>query len=308
MTKNSKIYVAGHKGLVGSAITRALRARGFHNLILKTRTELDLLNQQNTAEFFKTEKPEFVFLSAAKVGGIMANYDQPSEFIYENLMVQANVLENARRNGVKKLLFLGSSCIYPRLSPQPMKEEYLLSGPLEPTNRAYAVAKIAGIVMCQSYREEFGANFISAIPTNMYGPGDTFHPENSHVLPALIYKFHEAKTSGKREVTLWGSGAALREFLHADDFADAAIFLMERYDDREPINVGVGKDISIKALAEFIKKITGFAGEIKWDSAKPDGMPKKLLDIGKITKLGWQSKIPLEEGIRETYEWYRKSL
>lgn len=304
MEKNSKIYVAGHNGLVGSAITRALKQRGFSNLVLKDRKKLDLLDQKATASFFEKEKPKYVFLAAAKVGGIMANNTQPGEFIYENLIVQANVLENARKNGVKKLLFLGSSCIYPRLAPQPIKEEYFLSGPLEPTNKAYAIAKIAGIITCQSYNKEYGTNFISAMPTNMYGPNDNFDLENSHVLPALIRKFHEAKTAGKKEVILWGTGIARREFLHVDDFADASLFLMEKYDDSEIINVGTGKDGSVKELAELVKKITGFTGKIIWDKAKPNGMPRKLLDVSKIHALGWKNKISLENGIKSTYEWY----
>ncbi len=308
MNKTSKIYVAGHRGLVGSAITRALTERGFKNLILKGREELELLEQQDVANFFRTEKPEYVFLAAAKVGGIMANNTHPSEFIYENLMVQANVLEHARKNGVKKLLFLGSSCIYPRLAPQPIKEEYLLSGDLEPTNKAYAVAKIAGIVTCQSYNKEYGMNFISVMPTNMYGFNDNFDLENSHVLPALIRKFHDSKTAGKKSVTLWGTGSARREFLNVDDFADAALFLMEQYNSGEILNVGTGTDITIKNLAEIVKKIVEFEGEILWDSTKPDGVPRKLLDVSKINSLGWKHKIELEEGIRSTYKWYLQKI
>ena len=308
MKKNSKIYVAGHKGLVGSAITRALKARGFSNLILKDRKELDLLDQRAVAAFFEREKPEYVFLAAAKVGGIIANDTNPGEFIYENLLVQANVLENARKSGVKKLLFLGSSCIYPRLAPQPIKEEYFLSGPLEPTNQAYAVAKIAGIITCQSYNKEYGKNFISAMPTNMYGPNDNFDPINSHVLPAFIRKFHDAKTADKKEILLWGTGAARREFLHVDDFADAALFLMEKYDASEIINVGTGEDTTVKELAEMVKKITGFKGKIMWDKTKPDGMPRKLLDVSRLRALGWKHKISLEKGISETYEWYKQSV
>jgi len=307
MQKNSKIYVAGHRGLVGSAIIRALKLRSFSNLVLKPRKELDLLDQRAVASFFEKEKPEYVFLAAAKVGGIMANKTYSGEFIYENLMVQGNVLENAKKSGVKKLVFLGSSCIYPRLAPQPIKEEYFMSGPLEPTNQAYAVAKIAGIVTCQSYNEEYGTDFISLMPTNLYGPNDNFDLENSHVLPALIRKFHEAKKSGKKEITLWGTGDALREFLHVDDFADACLFLMEHYDDSEIINVGTGEDISIKALAELVKKTTGFNGEILWDNKNLDGTPRKLLDVSKIHALGWRHTISLKEGIRKTYEWYKNS-
>lgn len=308
MKKDSKIYVAGHLGLVGSAIVRTLKEKGFTNLVLKMRKELDLLDQRRVADFFKTEKPEYVFLAAAKVGGIMANKTFPADFIYENILVQANVLENARKNGVKKLMFLGSSCIYPRLAPQPIKEEYFMSGPLEPTNRAYAIAKIAGIVTCQSYNEEYGTNFISLMPTNLYGPNDSFDDlENSHVLPALIRKFHEAKESGKKEVRLWGTGAARREFLHVDDLATAALFLMEHYDQSEIINVGTGKDVSIKELADLIKKITGFSGKISWDNSKPDGSPRKLLDVSKLHGLGWKHSVELEEGIERTYEWYKNS-
>jgi|SRR3989338_2144300 len=308
MKKDSKIYIAGHLGLVGSAVTRALLARGFKNLVLKTREELELLDQKAVETFFKKEKLEYVFLAAARVGGIMANKTYPAKFIYENLLVQANVLEEARKNNVKKLLFLGSSCIYPRLAPQPIKESYFLSGPLEPTNRSYAVAKIAGIVTCQSYNEEYGTSFISAMPTNMYGPNDNFDPESSHALPALLRKFHDGKIGNKKEVVIWGTGSAFREFLHVDDFAQASLFLMEKYDQSEIINVGTGEDISIKTLAELIKKITGFSGKISWDKTKPDGMPRKLLDVSKINKLGWRHQISLEEGIRSTYEWYEKSL
>lgn len=304
MNKDSKIYVAGHRGLVGSALVRALQAQGFSNLIQKTRAELDLLDQKKVAAFFRKEKPEYVFLAAAKVGGILANKTYPAEFIYENLTVQTNVIEAAHQNRVAKLLFLGSSCIYPRMAVQPMKEEYLLSGELEPTNRAYAIAKIAGIVTCQAYAEEYGANFISVMPTNLYGQNDNFDLENSHVLPALIRKFHDAKRGKKKEVVLWGTGAPLREFLHVDDLADACLFLMRAYDDSSIINVGTGEDISVKALAELVKKITNFKGEISWDQSKPDGMPRKLLDVTKIHSLGWRHSISLTEGIRRTYEWY----
>lgn len=308
MKENSKIYVAGHRGLVGSAIVRALTARGFKNLVLKTRDELDLLDQKAVAEFFDKEKPEYVFLAAAKVGGIMANNTYPAEFIYENLTVQANVLEQARINKVKKLIFLGSSCIYPRLAPQPIKEEYFLTGDLEPTNKAYAIAKIAGIITCQSYNQEYGTNFISVMPTNMYGPNDNFDLKNSHVLPALIRKFHEANETGQKEITLWGSGVARRELLHVDDFAQACLYLMEKYDKSEIINVGTGTDASIKELAEIIKKIVGFSGKILWDKSKPDGTPQKLLDVSKINNLGWKNLIELEEGIKQTYDWYKASL
>ncbi|HBV00769.1 MAG TPA: GDP-fucose synthetase [Candidatus Taylorbacteria bacterium] len=307
MNTDAKIYVAGHKGLVGSAIARALRAQGFSRILERSRKELDLLEQQKVHAFFKKEKPEYVFLAAAKVGGILANQTYPAEFIYENLTVQTNVIEAAYRNGVKKLLFLGSSCIYPRMAVQPMKEEYLLSGELEPTNRAYATAKIAGIVTCQAYAKEYGANFISAMPTNLYGQNDNFDLKNSHVLPALIRKFHEAKRGRKKEVALWGTGAPLREFLHVDDLADACVFLMRKYDDSEIINVGTGEDISIRALADLIKKITGFNGGVAWDASKPDGMPRKLLDVTKLHSLGWRHSISLTEGIKRTYEWYIKT-
>ena len=304
MRIDSKIYVAGHKGLVGSAIVRALQAQGFSNLLQKTRKELDLLNQQNVGAFFKKERPEIVYLAAAKVGGIFANKTHPAEFIYENLMVQTNVIEAAHQSGVKKLLFLGSSCVYPRMAVQPIKEEYFQSGALEPTNRAYATAKISGIVTCQSYAEEYGSNFISVMPTNLYGPNDNFDLKHSHVLPALIRKFHEAKQGQKKEVTLWGTGAPLREFLHVDDLADACIFLMRKYDEPEIINVGSGEDISIKDLALLVKKITGFKGAIIWDSSKPDGTPRKLLDVTRLHALGWRHKISLTQGIKETYAWY----
>ena len=308
MEKKSKIDVAGHLGLVGSSIVRMLQKSGFGNLVLKTRVELDLLDQKQVEDFFKKENPEYVFMAAAKVGGIMANKTEPAEFIYENLTVQGNVLENAKMGGAKKLIFLGSSCIYPRLAPQPIKEEYFMSGPLEPTNRAYAIAKIAGIATCQSYNEEYGTNFISLMPTHLYGQNDNYDLENFHVLPALIRKFHEAKESGKKELTLWGTGAARREFLHVDDLADACLFLMEHYSDSEIINVGTGEDISIRELAELIKKTSGFSGKISWDKSRPDGMPRKLLDVSKINALGWRHNIPLEEGIKKTYEWYIKSL
>ncbi|MES2087640.1 MAG: GDP-L-fucose synthase [Patescibacteria group bacterium] len=308
MEKNSKIYVAGHRGLAGSAIVRKLIAEGFTNLVLKTRSELDLLDQKAVAQFFEKEKPEFVFLAAAKVGGIMANNTHPAEFIYENLVVQTNVLHAAQKNNVQKLVFLGSSCIYPRLAPQPIKEEYFLSGPLEPTNEAYAVAKIAGIVTCQAYRTEYGSNFISIMPTNLYGPNDNFDLENSHVLQGLIRRFHEAKESGAQTITLWGTGTARRELLQVDDFATAALFLMQNYNSGEIINVGTGTDISIKELAESVKKIVGFSGEILWDTTKPDGMPRKLLDVSKIHKLGWKHSVALEDGIHDTYEWYVKNV
>jgi GDP-L-fucose synthase len=307
MQKESKIYVAGHRGLVGSAITRALIAQGYTNLILKTRQELDLLDAQAAADFFAKEKPEYVFLAAAKVGGIMANKTHPAEFIYQNLTVQNNVIHNAYLSGVKKLLFLGSSCIYPKLAPQPIKEEYLLSSELESSNKAYAVAKIAGIITCQSYNTQYGTNFISAMPTNLYGPNDNFDLETSHVLPALIRKFHEAKAESKKEVVVWGTGNAMREFLHVDDLARACIFLMNNYNDSEIINIGTGVDVTIRELAETIKKVIGYERAITWDTTKPDGTPRKLLDVGKLHNLGWRHTIELNDGLQMTYEWFKEN-
>lgn len=307
MNKNSKIYIAGHKGLVGSAITRLLEKQGYKNLILKTRRELDLLNQQAVTDFFKKEKPEYVFLAAAKVGGIMANKNQPADFIYENLVVQTNIIHNAYLNKVKKLLFLGSSCIYPKLTPQPIKEEYLLSAALEPSNKPYSVAKIAGIIACQAYNLQYGTNFISAMPTNLYGPNDNFDLQNSHVLPSLIRKFHEAKKNGEKEVIVWGSGKPMREFLHVDDLANACLFLMKNYNSSEIINIGTGEDLSIKELVGKIKKTLGYKGKIVLDKTKPDGTPRKNLDVSKINKLGWKHKIDLENGLKMTYEWYKNN-
>lgn len=307
MEKDSKIYVAGHRGLVGSAIVRKLGTLGHHNLILKTHAELDLTNQAAVENFFSVEKPDYVFLAAAKVGGIWANNSYPADFIRENILIQTNVIHQAYCAGVKKLLFLGSSCIYPRDCPQPIKETYLLTGPLESTNRAYAVAKIAGISMCQSYNKQYGTNFISAMPTNLYGPGDNFDLKTSHVLPALIRKFHDAKKSSSPKILLWGNGTAHREFLYIDDLADASIFLMNNYNDSEIINVGVGKDISIRELAELVKKIVGYEGEVSWDPTKPNGTPKKLLDVSKLTILGWQATTNLSVGIQATYQWYQET-
>jgi GDP-L-fucose synthase len=304
MNKNSRIYVAGHRGLVGSAILRRLRAEGYSNLLVRTHKELDLMRQAKVESFFKTEKPEYVFLAAAKVGGIMANNSYPAEFIYENLAIQTNVIHASYKAGVEKLLFLGSSCIYPRECPQPMKEEYLLSGKLEPTNEPYAVAKIAGIRMCQSYNRQYETRFISVMPTNAYGPGDDFDPETSHALPALMRKFHDAKTEARDVVTVWGSGAPRREFLHADDLADACLFIMKHYDENEIINIGVGKDTTIRELSELVKEIVGFKGEILYDNSKPDGTPRKLMDVSRLNSLGWQPKISLREGIEMTYRWY----
>jgi len=304
MEKKSKIYVAGHRGLVGSAIVRRLKQEGYANFLLKTLDELDLLNQQAVKDFFEREKPEYVFLAAAKVGGILANKTKKAYFIYENLQIQNNIIFNAWKTSVKKLLFLGSSCIYPKLCPQPIKEEYLMTGPLEETNDAYATAKIAGIKMCQSFNEQYGTNFISVMPTNLYGLGDNFDLETSHVLPAMIRKFHEAKISGAKEVVLWGTGSPKREFLHVDDLADAGVFLMKNYSKSEIVNIGTGEDISIQELAVMIKKVVGFEGDIAWDTTKPDGTPRKWLNVDKLHGLGWKHLISLEEGICKTYEWF----
>jgi len=306
MELNSKIYIAGHAGLVGSAIHRRLRQAGFQNLLIVTHDDLNLTSQHAVNTFFQEQRPEYVFLAAAKVGGIHANSTFPAEFIYENLAMQTHVIHAAWKSGVKKLLFLGSSCIYPRLAPQPMKEEYLLGGNLEPTNEAYAVAKIAGIKQCQAYRKQYGFNAICAMPTNLYGPGDNFDLENSHVLPALIRKFHEAKQNGEDQVVIWGTGAPRREFLHVDDLADACVFLMQHYADQEIINVGAGKDMTIRELAELIRDIVGFQGKLEFDASRPDGTPRKLLNITRLQGMGWQARIPLAQGIRETYEWYVK--
>jgi GDP-L-fucose synthase len=302
MEKNSKIYVAGHRGLAGSAIVRKLKQEGFENLLLKTSLELDLRNQQTVKEFFEKEKPEYVFLAAAKVGGINANNLYPADFIYDNLCIQNNVIHGSYKNGVKKLLFLGSSCIYPKNAEQPIKEGYFLSGYLEPTNDAYAIAKIAGIKMCQSYHKQYGCNFISAMPTNLYGPGDNYDLKNSHVLPALLRKFHEAKENKEAKVTVWGTGKPRREFMHVDDLASACFFLMQNYNEPGIINMGTGKDISIGEMAGMIKKITAFEGEIIFDTSMPDGTFRKLLDVSKLHSLGWKPNIPFEEGVRKTYE------
>lgn len=307
MERDTKIFVAGHRGLVGSAIVRTLQKEGFNNLILKTHKELDLTSQLAVTEFFAKEKPEYVFLAAAKVGGIMANKTYPADFIHHNLAIQTNVIHSAYAHKVKKLLFLGSSCIYPKLCPQPIKEEYLLSGELESSNRAYAVAKIAGIIMCQSYNEQYGTNFISLMPTNLYGQNDNFDLENSHVLPAMIRKFHDAKVTKSPHITLWGTGSAKREFLHVDDLAEASLFLMNNYDDSAIINVGTGEDVTIKELAEKIKNIVGYEGTINWDTTKPDGTPRKLLDVRKLHDLGWKHKMSLDAGVMMTYEWYKKN-
>jgi len=304
MEKSAKIFIAGHAGLAGSAILRALQKEGYENLILKTRAEIDLLDQRAVDTFFQSEKPEYVFLAAALVGGIMANKERPADFIYQNIQIEANILESARKANVKKLLFLGSSCVYPKLSPQPIKEESFMTGALEPTNEAYAAAKIAGIIMCQSYNRQYGTNFVSVMPTNLYGPNDNFDLESSHVLPAFLRKFHDAKERGDREVKLWGSGAPRREFLHADDLAQACLFIMEKYDDSGIINIGMGEDISIKELADIVKAVIGYDGAISWDASKPDGTPRKLLDVSKLSALGWKYSIPLKDGIADTYRWF----
>lgn len=307
MNKDSKIFVAGHRGLVGSAIVRALQKDGFTNLILRTREEIDLTDQQAVAEFFAQEKPEYVFLAAAKVGGIMANKIYPADFIRQNLTIQNNIIHSAYIHKTKKMLFLGSSCIYPKLCPQPIKEEYLLTSELEPSNKAYAVAKIAGIIMCQSYNEQHSTNFISLMPTNLYGINDNFDLENSHVLPAMIRRFHEAKISKNPRVTLWGTGSAMREFLHVDDLAKASLFLMNNYNDSSIVNVGTGEDVTIKELAEKIKEAVGYEGEVVWDTTKPDGTPRKLLDVSKLHSLGWKHSISLDDGIASTYKWFKEN-
>jgi len=302
MNKNDKIYIAGHRGMVGSAILRALKAQGFSNFVLRTSAELDLRNQQAVSDFFAQEKPDYVFLAAAKVGGIIANSTYKADFIYENLMIQNNVIHQAYVNGVRKLMFLGSSCIYPKLAPQPLKEEYLLTGELEPTNEPYAIAKIAGIKMCDAYRDQYGCNFISVMPTNLYGPNDNYDLNNSHVLPAMLRKFITAKRNGEAAVTIWGSGSPKREFLHADDLAEACLFLMENFNESGLVNIGIGEDISILDLAYLVRKIVGFEGEILTDPSKPDGTPRKLMDVSKLNGLGWKAKTTLEEGIQKVYE------
>ncbi len=304
MKINSRIYVAGHRGLAGSAIYRALNNAGYQNIITRSHSELELLEASEVRAFFSETKPEFVFLAAAKVGGIHANSSYPADFIRENIVVQTNVIHEAWKHDVNKLVFLGSSCIYPKLCPQPMKEEYLLTGELEPTNDAYALAKIAGIKTCQSYNHQYGTNFISVMPTNLYGPNDNFHPEDSHVLPALIRKFYEAKIASEDVVKIWGSGNPRREFIHSDDLADAILFLMDNYDDPEIINVGCGMDQTIRELAETIKEVSGFTGSLVFDSSRPDGAPQKVLDTSRINALGWEPKVPLKEGLKKVYQWY----
>ncbi|WP_188625544.1 GDP-L-fucose synthase [Pedobacter quisquiliarum] len=302
MEKNAKIYIAGHRGMVGSAIHRKLAKEGYTDIVTRSSKELDLRDQVAVQAFFDLEKPDYVFLAAAKVGGIMANNTYRADFLYENLAIQNNVIHQSYKHGVKKLMFLGSSCIYPKLAPQPLKEEYLLTGLLEETNEPYAIAKIAGIKMCEAYRAQYGCNFISVMPTNLYGFNDNYHPENSHVLPALIRRFHEAKINNAAQVTIWGSGSPLREFLFADDLAEACYYLMQHYDEPSLINIGTGEDISIKDLALLIKKVIGYEGALTFDSSKPDGTPRKLMDVSKLHKLGWKHKVELEQGIKLAYE------
>ncbi len=302
MNKDSKIYIAGHKGMAGSAIFRKLQSLGYNNFVLKTSKELDLRNQQPVADFFASEKPEYVFLAAAKVGGIVANNTYRADFLYDNLQIQNNIIHASFVNNVKKLLFLGSSCIYPKMAPQPIKEDYLLTGPLEHTNEPYAIAKIAGLKLCDAYRDQYGCNYISAMPTNLYGINDNYHPEHSHVLPALIRRFHEAKVSNAASVTIWGSGAPLREFMYADDLADACVYLMHNYDEKGFINIGTGEEVSIKELALLIKDIVGYNGELQFDTSKPDGTPRKLLDVSKLHSKGWKHSTYLKEGIKLAYK------
>ena len=306
MEKQAKIYVAGHRGMVGSAIYRKLKEEGYTNIVVRTSKELDLRDQQAVKEFFETEKPEYVFLAAAKVGGIMANNIYRADFLYENLAIQNNVFHFSHENQVKKLMFLGSSCIYPKMAPQPLKEDYLLTGTLEPTNEPYAIAKIAGIKMAESYRLQYNDNYISVMPTNLYGINDNYHPENSHVLPALIRKFHEAKVNNNPTVNVWGSGKPLREFMFADDLADACVFLMENYNDLQFVNIGVGEDVSIRDLAELIQEVVGYEGQLEFDSSKPDGTPRKLMDVSKLNALGWKAKTKLKDGIKLAYEDFLK--
>lgn len=316
MLKDSKIYIAGHRGLVGSALVRALEEAGYNNLVLRTHQELDLTHQADVENFFASEKPEYVFLAAAKVGGIISNNTLPADFIYQNLVIETNVIESARRSGVTKLLLLGSSCIYPKFAEQPIKEEYLLTGKIESTNEPYAIAKIAGIKLCQSYNRQYGTNFIAVMPTNLYGPNDNFDLISSHVLPALLRRFYEAKISGSKEVIAWGTGSPKRELLHVDDMAEACLYAMNNFNPTKEenergemfINVGTGVDMSIKELTEMIKEIVGFEGKVKWDTTKPDGSPRKLLDVSKIEKLGWKSKIELAYGVKTTYQWFLENF
>ena len=302
MNSTDKIYIAGHRGLVGSAIVRLLENKGFTNLVVKTSKELDLRNQAEVESFFKAEKPDYVFLAAAKVGGILANNTYRADFLYDNLLIVANIVHSAFNNNVNKLLFLGSSCIYPKMAPQPIKEEYLLTGSLEHTNEPYAIAKIAGIKLCESYRDQYGANYISVMPTNLYGINDNYHPQNSHVLPALIRRFHEAKVAGLKEVAIWGSGTPRREFLFSDDLADACVFLMNNYNEKEIVNIGCGDDITIAALAEMVKEVTNYEGDLVFDTTKPDGTPRKLLDVSKLHSLGWHHTTALRDGLKIAYQ------
>jgi GDP-L-fucose synthase len=308
LKKEAKIYVAGHRGMVGSAIVRQLKSNGFHNIVVRTSKELDLRNQQAVLDFFQQEKPEYVFLAAAKVGGIIANNTYRADFLYENLAIQNHVIHAAYLHQVTKLMFLGSSCIYPKMAPQPLKESYLLTGVLEPTNEPYAIAKIAGIKMCEAYRAQYGCDFISVMPTNLYGPNDNYDLQNSHVLPAMIRKFHEAKERGDQTMELWGTGSPMREFLYADDLAEACLFLMENYSDTELVNIGTGVDVTIKELAETVQKIVGFEGEIRWDVSKPDGTPRKLMDVSKLHGLGWKHHIELMDGIRLAYQDFLQNV
>ncbi|MHA8075079.1 GDP-L-fucose synthase [Aquirufa sp. TARAVU-A1A] len=308
MKKEAKIYVAGHRGMVGSAIVRQLQAHGYQQIVVRTSKELDLRNQEAVSTFFQQEKPDYVFLAAAKVGGIVANNTYRADFLYENLAIQNNVIHAAYLNQVTKLMFLGSSCIYPKMAPQPLKESYLLTGELEPTNEPYAIAKIAGIKMCEAYRAQYGCDFISVMPTNLYGPNDNYDLQNSHVLPAMIRKFHEAKERGDATMELWGTGSPMREFLYADDLAEACLFLMENYSDAELVNIGTGVDVTIKELAETVQKIVGFGGEIRWDVSKPDGTPRKLMDVSKLHQLGWKHHIELADGIRLAYQDFLQNL
>lgn len=302
MQQDAKVYVAGHRGMVGSALVRRLKRAGYQNIITRTSQALDLRNQAEVAAFFALEQPEYVLLAAAKVGGIVANNTYRADFLYDNLMIQSNVISQSQQQGVQKLLFLGSSCIYPKFAPQPIKEEYLLTGVLEPTNEPYAIAKIAGLKLCEAYRAQYGCRFISAMPTNLYGPGDNYDLTNSHVLPALLRKFHEARQEGRPEVEIWGTGTPCREFLHVDDLADACLHLLLHYDGALPVNIGTGRDISIRGLAELVREITGYAGAIRFDTSKPDGTPRKLLDVGRLRELGWEYSIPLRQGIEAVYQ------
>ena len=308
MEKDSKIYVAGHRGLVGSAIVRGLKAKGYTNIIGRTHAELDLMDNVAVEEFFKIEKPEYVFLAAAKVGGIYANSTYPADFIFQNLQIQQNVIGNAFKYNVKKLMFLGSSCIYPKMCPQPIKEEYLLSGYLEETNEAYAIAKISGLLMCKYFKTQYGDDFISCMPTNLYGPYDNYDLANSHVMPAMIRKFHDAKVEGKPSVELWGTGSPLREFLYSDDMADACVFLLENYSGEQHVNIGTGKEVTIKQLAETVQKTVGYEGEIIWNTDMPDGTPRKLTNVDKLHQLGWTHKVDLEEGVKLAYDWFKNNV